>query len=48
MLRIRFFVCVHVYISCRYDRMFAFVMFMWLCVDVMVMSLCVNVMVMLW
>ena len=39
-LRIRLFVCVHVCISCRYDRMFAFAMAMsmLLCVDVMVMS----------
>ena len=29
---------VHVCISCRYDLMFAFAMFMSLCVDVMVMS----------
>ena len=32
------FVRVHVCISCRYDCMFAFAMFMSLCVDVMVMS----------
>ena len=31
-------VCVHVCISCRYNLMFAFVMFLSLCVDVMVMS----------
>ena len=35
MLRMRWLVCVHVCISCRYDLMFAFAMFM--CVDVMVM-----------
>ena len=34
-LRMRF---VHLCISCRYDWMFAFAMFMLLCVDVMVMS----------
>ena len=37
-LRMRLFVLVHVGISCRYDWMFAFAMFMLLCVDVMVMS----------
>ena len=37
-LNMRLFVCVHVCISCRYDWMFAFAMFMSLCVDVMVMS----------
>ena len=37
-LRMRLFVCVHVCISCRYDWVFAFAMFMSLCVDVMVMS----------
>ena len=37
-LRMRLFVRVHVCISCRYDCMFAFAMFMSLCVDVMVMS----------
>ena len=37
-LRMRWFVCVHVCISCRYDWMFGFAMFMSLCVDVMVMS----------
>ena len=37
-LRMRLFVCVHVCISCRYDWIFAFSMFMSLCVDVMVMS----------
>ena len=37
-LRMRLFVRVHVCISCRYDWMFAFAMFMSLCVDVMVMS----------
>ena len=37
-LRMRLFVRVHGCISCRYDWMFAFVMFMSLCVDVMVMS----------
>ena len=37
-LRMRWFVWVHVCISCRYDWMFAFAMFMSLCVDVMVMS----------
>ena len=37
-LRMRLFVCVHVCISCRYDWMFVFAMFMSLCVDVMVMS----------
>ena len=36
-LRMRLFVRVHVCISCRYDWMFAFDMFMSLCVDVMVM-----------
>ena len=30
-LRMRLFVCVHVCISCRYDWMFAFAMFMSLC-----------------
>ena len=41
-LRMRLFVCVHVCISCRYNLMFAFAMFMSLCVDVMVMCvLCV-------
>ena len=34
----RFFVRVHVGISCRYDWMFAFAIFMSLCVGVMVMS----------
>ena len=37
-LRMRLFFRVHVCISCRYDLMFAFAMFMSLCVDVMVMS----------
>ena len=37
-LRMRLFVCVHVCISCRYDRMFALAMFMSWCGDVMVMS----------
>ena len=38
-LRIRLFICVNVYISCRYDWMFAFAKFMSLwCVDVMMMS----------
>ena len=37
-LRMRLFVRVHVYISCRYDWMFALAMFMLLCVEVMVMS----------
>ena len=37
-LRMRLFVCVHVCISWRYDWMFAFAMFMSLCVDIMVMS----------
>ena len=37
-LRMRLFVCVHVCIFCKYDWMFAFAMFMSLCVDVMVMS----------
>ena len=37
-LRMRLFVCVHVCISCRYDWMFVFAMFMSLCVDVMVVS----------
>ena len=37
-LRMRLFVGVHVCISCRYNWMFAFAMFMSLCVDVMVMS----------
>ena len=32
------FVCVHVCISYRYDWVFAFAMFMSLCVDVMVMT----------
>ena len=36
-LRMRLFVCVHVRISCRYGWMFAFAMFMLMCVDVMVM-----------
>ena len=36
-LRMRLFVCVHVCVSCRYDWMFAFAMFLSLCVDVMVM-----------
>ena len=36
-LRMRFFVQVHVCISCRYDWIFALDMFMSLCVDVMVM-----------
>ena len=34
----RLLVCVYVCISCRYDWMFAFAMFMLLCVDVIVMS----------
>ena len=38
-LRMRLFVSVHVCISCRYDLMFAFAMFMSLCVDVMVCRL---------
>ena len=33
-LRMRLFVCVYVCISSRYDWMFAFAMFMSLCVDV--------------
>ena len=37
-LRMRLFVCVHVCISCRCDWMFAFAIFLSLCVDVMVMS----------
>ena len=37
-LRMRLFVRVHVCISCRYDWMFALVMFMLLCLDDMVMS----------
>ena len=37
-LRMRLFVRVHVCISCRYDWMITFAMFMSLCVDVMVMS----------
>ena len=37
-LRMRLFVWVHVCISCRYEWMFAFVMFKSWCVDVMVMS----------
>ena len=37
-LRMRLFVCVHACISCRYDWMVAFAMFMSVCVDVMVMS----------
>ena len=37
-LRMRLFVWVHVCISCRYDWMFAFAMFMSVCVDFMVMS----------
>ena len=37
-LRMRIFVCVYVCISCRYDGMFSFAMFMSLCVDFMVMS----------
>ena len=37
-LRMRLFVCVHVCVSCRYDWMFAFSMFMSLCVDGMAMS----------
>ena len=35
---LRLFVCVHVCVSCRYDWMFVFSLFMSLCVDVMVMS----------
>ena len=31
--KIILFVCVHVCISCRYDCMFAFAMFMSMCVD---------------
>ena len=37
-LRMRLFVRVHICISFRYDWMFAFAMFMPLCVDAMVMS----------
>ena len=37
-LGMRLFVLIHVCISCRYDWMFDFAMFMSLCVDVMVMS----------
>ena len=37
-LRMRWFVRVNVCISCRYDWMFAFAMFILLCVDGMVMS----------
>ena len=37
-LRMRLFVCVQVCISCIYDWMFAFAMFMSLWVDVNVMS----------
>ena len=37
-LRMILFVCVNVFIPCRYDLMFVFAMFMSLCVDVMVMS----------
>ena len=37
-LRMWLFVCVHVCISCRYDWMFAFAIFMSLCVYIMVMS----------
>ena len=37
-LRMKLFVCLHVCISCRYDWMFAFVMFMSLCVDIIMMS----------
>ena len=37
-LKMSFFVRVHVCISCRYDWMFVFAMFMSLCVDIMVMS----------
>ena len=37
-LRMRLFICIHECISCRYDCMFAFAMFMSLCVDIMVMS----------
>ena len=33
-LRMRLFVCVHVCISCRYDWIFVFTVFMSLCVDV--------------
>ena len=37
-LRMKLFFCVDECISCRYDLIFAFAMFMSLCVDVMVMS----------
>ena len=37
-LRMILFVYVYVCISCRYDGMFSFAMFMSSCVDVMVMS----------
>ena len=37
-LRMRLFIRVHVCISCRYDWMFEFAMFMSLCVDIMVIS----------
>ena len=36
-LRMRLFVYVHVCISCRYDWMFAFALFMSLCIDVLML-----------